>query len=497
MLVDYPTKFNSVYVDCMFATIVVPLILSSIHLAVNNPGTIFNIEITRMSKWKKILIQIVVVLLSPLNPLLIINNYESSKEHFRRLAKMGKAESLIQREKCRKLKIQRVKFVRIELALEAFYQVAGQLLLLLLATTDTPTVYGLMTSNCWTAGGAALYVSVALGIKSCVWLHLRSLMLEKGFFPATSAVVVGFCALFSTLRRILSLISFFIPSMGLCGLLHHWHAEKIPFKIRQDHMSDITPGDKIALFNMTEEVLWSSLDRWDYSDPSQPSPPDYNLYTGLSLGGTFGAFFAISGVQFLVMYLVKNRTSIDFRRASLINQIVHILEVMNIPSPYKDWDVVVENEKEAEAKKSKENKTETKSIEAENQMVEKEDESCNSIENNTEEIQEENENVNDEMKVQHETLNNQSTEESIQEINSSKLQKIDSLEQIHLKLIRNLKQKCWEVEREMGITFCITTLFTSFMFLPLFYTGNRLCKLHFFLILTLIFKIWMSATFSC
>ena len=88
------------------------------------------------------------VIFSPLMPLLLINYYESNKEHLRRLAKMGRVETLVQRQKLKKIKKLRVEFSRIELALESFYQVSGQLLLLLLATTNTPTVYGLMTSNC-------------------------------------------------------------------------------------------------------------------------------------------------------------------------------------------------------------------------------------------------------------------------------------------------------------------------------------------------------------
>ena len=522
MLVDYPSKFNSVYVDCMFASIVVPLILSSLHVAHNSSG-LFG----KMPKWRRIIHHILMVIFSPLMPLLLINYYESNKEHLRRLAKMGRVETLVQRQKLKKIKKLRVEFSRIELALESFYQVSGQLLLLLLATTNTPTVYGLMTSNCWTAGGITLYISVALGIKSCVWLHVRSLMTEKIFFPITSAFVIGFCALFSTLRRIISLISFFIPSLGLCGLLHHWHAEKIPFQIRQDHIHTITPEDKIALYNISEDVLWTSLDRWDYSDPSHPIPPDYSLYTGLSLGATFGAFFAILGLHFVVMYLVKLRTSGEFRRASLINQVVHIFENLNIPSPYSDWDELDENQdddKEIEMKMSRKKQQITeqnKVLNKEDDILEKEkdenNEDCNTdneiiemarIDQATPEEDEDKENINikesggnnDPQKVMDIQIENERNddeddeegerkhgeEESDQSIEDDFEDNVDmnfedereNLQSKHHLLIEKFKQKRWRVEKEMIGTFGITTIFALLMFVPLFYTGIDECMLN-------------------
>ena len=271
-------------------------------------------------------------------------------------------------------------------------------------------------------------------------------------------------------------------------------------------------------------MLWTSLDRWDYSDPSHPIPPDYSLYTGLSLGATFGAFFAILGLHFVVMYLVKLRTSGEFRRASLINQVVHIFENLNIPSPYSDWDEIDENQdddKEIEMKMSREKQQITEQNEVmseEDDIVEEEkdesNEDCNTdneiiemarIDQATPEEDEDKENINikesggnnDPQKVMDIQIENERNddeddeegerkheeEESDQSIEDDFEDNVDmnfedereNLQSKHHLLIEKFKQKRWRVEKEMIGTFGITTIFALLMFVPLFYTGIDEC----------------------
>ena len=89
-------------------------------------------------------------------------------------------------------------------------------------------------------------------------------------------------------KRILSLFAFFIPSLGLFDILYHWHAEQFPFQLRAYGFIK-GPNDTLELYNMTEEVLWSDIDRWDYDNSI---PPGYTLYTGLTLGQTFLSFIS-------------------------------------------------------------------------------------------------------------------------------------------------------------------------------------------------------------
>ena len=126
-------------------------------------------------------------------------------------------------------------------------------------------------------------------------------------------------------------------------MLHHWKAETYPFKFRINSVKrlNITPApdSKIELFNMTETVYWSELDRWDYSDPQHPTSPSYKLYTGINLQETFAAFFVLLIVQCMSLLLVKMKTSEEFRASgNHFEKFIHLLENVNFPVPYRDWD---------------------------------------------------------------------------------------------------------------------------------------------------------------
>ena len=216
-------------------------------------------------------------------------------------------------------------------------QVTVTILLLLLNRTDTPTTGGLETifdeGKTWDAQ-TILAVSVTWSLLSTIMSQTNLTILDKGFCPTTSKLVVLAWATFATLRRILSLVTMFIPAMGLFSLLHHWKWEKVPFEIAEK----VSPGDKISLFGLNETVLWSQLDRWNYTGEF-PSPPDYNVYTLLTLQETFIALICLTVMQFIAIFIVKCCISKDFRQeAHKTNKVIHTLENLNIPSPYRDWD---------------------------------------------------------------------------------------------------------------------------------------------------------------
>ena len=140
----------------------------------------------------------------------------------------------------------------------------------------------------------------------------------------------------------MAIIVFFLPSLGLFSILNHWKAEQLPFFIRVQaaKYNYTTPSDIIALNNMTRNVSWTSIDRWEYnfSNHDKPQPPPYSLYTGLSLGHTFIAFLILMALQLIAITVVKTITSKKTKKKSWFNFMVHILENINIPFPYKDWD---------------------------------------------------------------------------------------------------------------------------------------------------------------
>ena len=345
------TQFPSVIVISFSLTIIVPLLISSLHLAIYNPHMIF---VFAKKKRSKMTMMIACILSSILNPILLANTYEILKEKARLLARKDgmkwKGKVIELRCQSRKVKIQLVEFLRIELGLEEFCQMTGQILLLFFAKTETPTTGGLEAmfrtkSFLGLSPIAVLVLSISWSLVSCIKRHLSFIRMEKGFFPTKAKVVVLFWLVFATFRRIFSCVAFFIPSLGLFNILHHWQAERLPYKIRLDYSANISSEDRIGLRGMTEAVRWSQLDRWDYSNPDKPLEPSYSLYTGLSLFNTVYVYLGLYIFNIAVMLIVKILTSEDFRtKADVFNKFVHTIENTNFAFPYKDWDNVSNGE---------------------------------------------------------------------------------------------------------------------------------------------------------
>ena len=125
------------------------------------------------------------------------------------------------------------------LGLEVFYQLPFKIVLLLVATTTTSTTGGLETMFKQKSmfgipmnPTTVLALSIALSMRSCVNLHQKTVQVHKGFFPLASEISVWIWGLFGALRRILAMVSFFIPFLGLFDVLQHWKAEQLPFWIR-------------------------------------------------------------------------------------------------------------------------------------------------------------------------------------------------------------------------------------------------------------------------
>ena len=207
--------------------------------------------------------------------------------------------------------------------MESIYQACLQIVLLLLAQTKTPTTGGFESFfhkdsflGFPVSPGQFLIISLTTSLLSTIFKSIKTLKLEKGFFRFKPKFTVFLWAGFASIRKVASIVAFFTPCLGLFSLLHHWQYENIPFKIRledaKSHDQDYMQNVKINLFNMTEEVPWSSLDRWSYEDLLNPKPPPPSIYTGLSLQNSFLAYIGLYTLQILVLLIVQTLCSDDF-----------------------------------------------------------------------------------------------------------------------------------------------------------------------------------------
>ena len=168
-------------------------------------------------------------------------------------------------------------------------------------------------------------------------LHRKSMKTQKIFFGIKSSLLVILWGLVSSLRRVLSIIGFFTPGLGLFNILFHWLAEQYLFTMR-NHYHPL-PIDQIQLYNMSEEIRWKEYDRASYEFPEDPAPPSYALYTGFTLKYYVAVFFMLQIFNTVSIALVKYFTSEDFKRdPNLFKKVLHCLQCVNIPVPYSDWD---------------------------------------------------------------------------------------------------------------------------------------------------------------
>ena len=112
-LIQFPTNFVTVVVLSQVVTILVPILLSTIHLAINHPNMIFNLK-KKPPKW---IMKAACLLLAVLNQILLIISYERAMEDARRKAKKNhKSQNLRQIfEECRSIKSTYVEHRNIEL----------------------------------------------------------------------------------------------------------------------------------------------------------------------------------------------------------------------------------------------------------------------------------------------------------------------------------------------------------------------------------------------
>ena len=149
-----------------------------------------------------------------------------------------------------------------------------QIVLLLLTLTETATVGGLETFfqqdpkkllGIDFTPKAIIIISVLWSLKTAILLHVKILSMEKGFFGFKAKIAAFLWGLVASVRRVLGIVAFFIPCLGLMNLLWHWHGEQFPFSARKAQVMRLgvtpSPDERIELYSMRNEVLWADLDR--------------------------------------------------------------------------------------------------------------------------------------------------------------------------------------------------------------------------------------------
>ena len=176
--------------------------------------------------------------------------------------------------------------------------------------------------------------SIVWSIKTVINLHLKAASIEKTLLKTSSKIGLVLISLFCSCARLLSIVCFFTPFIGLFNLLNHYKAEQIPFaqSIRDDFNGNIT---------------WGEIDRWTFDDETElGTPPGYNKYTLFTLAESVQLFAILIFLQILAVYMVKVMKAEKFREADKLEKLLHVMENLNIPYPVEDFDVQNGRERE-------------------------------------------------------------------------------------------------------------------------------------------------------
>ena len=126
------------------------------------------------------------------------------------------------------IKLQFVEFLCIDLTLECIYQLFGQVILIMFAKTETSTTGGLnkfFEKEKDTLFNLPIEVILTLSIiwsmKTLILLHLKTISTKKEFLPFTAKVAIIFWGTMANAKRILAMVAFFIPSLGLFSIHYH------------------------------------------------------------------------------------------------------------------------------------------------------------------------------------------------------------------------------------------------------------------------------------
>ena len=135
-------------------------------------------------------------------------------------------------------------------------------------------------------------------------------------------------------------MTYYSPHLGLLGIMDHYQAERIPLDRETWMMFNDT---FYQYWNPIEEefqsINISQLFRSDYSKINEfPMPPPTTNYTIISLGTSFATFWAMFLAYSIMLAVMKYFVSNEFKRASFWEKLQNVIEALNIPEAYDDWD---------------------------------------------------------------------------------------------------------------------------------------------------------------
>ena len=217
----------------------------------------------------------------------------------------------------------------LESSTETIFQYILQLMVVLVVAnaSQTDVTQGL-EKVFFSVVGALLYISLILSFLSMIYSRMKVEKRSKqGYFRTKAKLLFALHSFICLSTKILSIVFFFAPSLGLFHLAGMYEKEVVDY-------SSAFVVDHDVMSNSTEDVGSS----WSV-DPNQ----SYTKYTLFSLGTYYVFFLVFVPVQCVVVYFIKQKLVPPFRAESLSlsKKILHVVSCITFPSIYEDWDIRV------------------------------------------------------------------------------------------------------------------------------------------------------------
>ena len=310
-------------------------------------------------KQKKCLVKVLIWCSFAIAPALILLSEEKAQKRMKALkdkitkkgAKISDAdleESQHLSEFLKECRMALLTFKRNELGIEIVIQLSIHLAMVLLSQTPYPAIENLSPgfvslfqdkNDEETSTLAFLVVSILWSFKTSALTSIKIKADSKNYLPLTPTILLGIRYLLIFLVRISCLVTYFSPSLGLLGMMNHHHAERFPLDPKIWKNLNKTDFHYLnAITGQHQTIPVSELFRSNNPTDGTPSSPPITVYTYITLKTAyilFGAFFVVYA---LLLLLIKTKISDRFASASWGEKLQHLIDVVNVPDPFKDWD---------------------------------------------------------------------------------------------------------------------------------------------------------------
>jgi len=179
-------------------------------------------------------------------------------------------------------------------------------------------------------GNVLFILSVCWSFKTGVLSFLKIHSEQKhGMLSSAAKGVLGLRALLFSVTRIICVVAFVGPFLGLMDCQAHWKDEEV--ELNGDHRKNLV----------------SSTSYWDRETVDLIyRKQDITNYTLVTLQQAFFIFIGLFLLHGVAIFTLKMNVSNHFKDASWLTKIGHVVEAFHVPDVYKDFDIDLNREEE-------------------------------------------------------------------------------------------------------------------------------------------------------